>query len=269
MSLAWRIARRELRGGLQGFRVFLACLALGVAAIAAVGMVRAAIQQGLVDQGAVLLGGDAQLEFTYRFATPEERAWMEENSTAVSEIVDFRSMILLGDDSALTQVKAVDDAYPLVGQVQLAEGTLPDALAVVDGIPGAAMDRVLVDRLGLEAGDRFRMGTQEFRLGAVLLREPDSANGGFSLGPRTIVRTEALANSGLLAPGSLYETEYRLTVPAGTDLAALEARAEEAFRDKGIAVTPFAPSNSGVPATNRPSGPTGLSTGSPYLRPTT
>lgn len=234
MSLAWRIARRELRGGLKGFRVFLACLALGVAAIAAVGMVRAAIQQGLEDQGAVLLGGDAQMEFTYRFATPEERAWIEANATAVSEIVDFRSMILLGEDSALTQVKAVDGAYPLVGQVELDAGTLPDALAVVDGVPGAVMDRVLVDRLGLQAGDRFRMGTQEFRLGAVLLREPDSANGGFSLGPRTIVRTDALAGSGLLAPGSLYETEYRLTLPAGTDLAAMEARAETEFRDAGM-----------------------------------
>ena len=30
--IAWRIARRELRGGIRGFRVFLACLALGVAA---------------------------------------------------------------------------------------------------------------------------------------------------------------------------------------------------------------------------------------------
>ncbi len=68
LMLAARIARRELRGGLRGFRVFLACLALGVAAIAAVGMVRAAIEAGLRDQGAVLLGGDAQMEFTYRFA---------------------------------------------------------------------------------------------------------------------------------------------------------------------------------------------------------
>jgi predicted lysophospholipase L1 biosynthesis ABC-type transport system permease subunit len=68
MSVAWSIARRELRGGLRGFRVFLACLALGVAAIAAVGMVRAAIEAGLRDQGAVLLGGDAQMEFTYRYA---------------------------------------------------------------------------------------------------------------------------------------------------------------------------------------------------------
>ena len=100
MSLAWTIARRELRGGLRGFRVFLACLALGVAAIAAVGLVRAAIQQGLSDQGAVLLGGDAQMEFTYRFATEDERAWMEGVGDRVSEIVDFRSMVVVGEETA-------------------------------------------------------------------------------------------------------------------------------------------------------------------------
>ncbi len=234
MNLAWAIARRELRGGLRGFRVFLACLALGVAAIAAVGLVRAAIQQGLSDQGAVLLGGDAQMEFTYRFATEAERAWMEGVSDRMSEVVDFRSMVVLDEETALTQVKGVDDAYPLLGSVQLELGDLPGALAAVGGVPGAVMDKVLVDRLGLAVGDRFRMGTREFRLGAVLLREPDSANGGFSLGPRTIVRTEDLAGSGLLEPGSLYETEYRLVLPAGTDLAAMEARAEAEFADKGM-----------------------------------
>lgn len=233
-ALAWTIARRELRGGLRGFRVFLACLALGVAAIAAVGLVRAAIQQGLSDQGAVILGGDAQLEFTYRFATPEERAWMDANATAVSEIVDFRSMVTRGDETALTQVKGVDDAYPLLGNIELEQGDLDAALAPQDGLPGAVMDKVLVDRLGLSVGDRFRMGTTDFRLGAVLLREPDSAAGGFALGPRTLLRTADLQGSGLLAPGSLYETEYRLRLPAGTDLAALQTRAETQFADKGM-----------------------------------
>ena len=83
-KLAWAIARRELRGGLRGFWVFLACLSLGVAAIAGVGMVRAAIEAGLAEQGAVLLGGDAQVEFTYRFADAAERDWMEARAEAVS-----------------------------------------------------------------------------------------------------------------------------------------------------------------------------------------
>ncbi len=236
LPLAARIALRELRGGLAGFRVFLACLALGVAAIAAVGMVRSAIEAGLREQGAVLLGGDAKMGFTARFASDEERAMMVGMSSQVSEIVDFRSMALVGDDTrALTQVKGVDGAYPLTGEVVLDPAIpLADALAPVDGIPGAVMDRVLVDRLALKPGDRFTLGVQEFRLGAALMREPDSAAGGFSLGPRTIVLTTGLTESGLIEPGTMYETAYRLDVPQGADLEAMQTAAEAEFRDKGM-----------------------------------
>ena len=111
MSLATsaRFARRELRGGLRGFRIFLACLALGVAAIAAVGSVRSAIEAGLEREGAALLGGDAELDFTYRFANKDERAWMEGVATSVSEIADFRSMAVVTRDGVaergLTQIR--------------------------------------------------------------------------------------------------------------------------------------------------------------------
>ena len=40
-ALAFRYALRELRGGLRGFYVFIACIALGVMAIAGVGSVAA------------------------------------------------------------------------------------------------------------------------------------------------------------------------------------------------------------------------------------
>jgi putative ABC transport system permease protein len=235
LRLATRIARRELRGGLKGFGVFLACLALGVAAIAGVGMVRSAIEAGLSDQGAVLLGGDAQVEFTYRYASPEERAYLDSIALRVSEIVDFRSMAVQDDAHVLTQVKAVDDAYPLLGVVGL-EGaeSLGAALAGRDGLPGAVMEAVLADQMGLGLGDRFALGLQEFVLTARLLREPDSAAGGFALAPRTIVRRADLAQADLLGPGTLFDSSYRLDLPDGVDLAALEAEAEAKFRDAGL-----------------------------------
>jgi putative ABC transport system permease protein len=237
--IAWRFARRELRGGLSGFRIFLACLALGVAAIAAVGSVRAGIEAGLAREGAALLGGDAEMEFTYRFANPDERAWMVEVATEVSEITDFRSMAVVdgpdGSERGLTQVKSVDGAYPLIGTAQLdPDMSLPDALAGANGLPGAVMERVLIDRLGLAPGDRFRLGTQDFVLMATLTNEPDGSAGGFALGPRTIVTTQALQASGLLAPGTLFSTKYRLDLPLDTDLATLETQARTRFADSGM-----------------------------------
>ena len=116
MSLhtAAKFARRELRGGLKGFRVFLACLTFGVAAIAAIGTVRSSIETGLQNEGAALLGGDAEIEFTYRFAFDREMAWMQDTATNISEIADFRALVVVYRDGelerGLTQIKAIDTA---------------------------------------------------------------------------------------------------------------------------------------------------------------
>jgi putative ABC transport system permease protein len=236
MSLAnaARIARRELRGGLSGFRVFLACLALGVAAIAAVGSVRESVEQGLSRNAAEILGGDAEIELHYRFASAAEKAWMEEVAEAVSETVDFRSMAVApgpeGDERGLTQVRGVDGAYPLYGAVTLTpEMPLAQAFAGEGDRPGAVMDPLLIARLGLEVGDSFRLGSRDFVLMAELTRNPDDAAGGFALGPRTLVRTADLEGAGLLAEGTLFETEYRLRLPPGSDLDALKAGAAAAL----------------------------------------
>ena len=239
MRLAWTFAKRELRGGLHGFRIFLACLALGVAAIAAVGSVRAAIEAGLEREGAALLGGDAEMELTYRFADSDERAWMDARAQVVSEVVDFRSMAVVSRgaeiERGLTQVKAVDGTYPLIGHVVL-DPPLPleAAFAGQKGLPGAVMERVLIDRLGLAVGDQFTLGTQDFVLMATLTREPDNAGGGFRLGPRTLLRTADLAQSGLLEPGTLFSTKYRLDLPAEADLAQTAREARAAFAQSGI-----------------------------------
>ncbi|WP_460275228.1 ABC transporter permease [Celeribacter sp. ULVN23_4] len=225
--MAWSIARRELRSGVRGFRILILCLLLGVAAIAAVTSVRDSISEGLAREGAALLGGDAEMQFTYRFAAPDERAWMEDHSERLSEIADFRSMLSVGDERALTQVKAVDEAYPLVGTVGLSpEMSLTEALSGQDGLPGIVLDPVLIERLGLSLGDQVRIGDVPFVVMAELTREPDGAGSGFTLGPRSIVSLSALSDSGLLAPGTLFESSYRLDLPSDTDLDALKARAE-------------------------------------------
>ncbi len=236
LRIAARLARRELRGGLRGFRVFLACVILGVAAIAAVASIRESINAGLARDGAALLGGDAEIELTYRFATDAERAWIDDTALAHSEIVDFRSLAVAPDGTrALTQVKAVDGAYPLVGAVTLVpDMPLASALAGDGTLPGAVLDPTLIAQMGLEIGGSFRLGTQDFTLMAALKHEPDTASAGFGLGPRSIVATSALAASGLLQPGTLFTTKYRMDLPRGAPLAELQSEAETRFATSGL-----------------------------------
>ncbi len=237
--VAVALARRELRSGIRGFWVLLACLALGVASIAAVGTVRSNIEKGLIDQGANLLGGDAEIELSYRFATGEEHQWMQDNSLSVSEIVEFRSMVVTDADAemgqALTQLKAVDDRYPLIGEVRLDPPiTLTQALAENDGVYGAVMHGDLINRLQINIGDSFSLGKNLYRLNARLAYEPDSVNVGFALGPRTLVHANSLKDSGLLGPGTLYSTKYKLKLPRDLDLEAYKKDAQSALADSGL-----------------------------------
>ncbi|MEL6954597.1 MAG: FtsX-like permease family protein [Pseudomonadota bacterium] len=239
LALAGRLARRELRGALPSFRVFLLCLALGVAAIAAVGTVKESIERGFREEAAVILGGDAEVSFTYRYAEDAERTFMSEIATNVSETVDFRSMALVdgpeGSERGLTQVRAVDGLWPLYGEAGL-EPAIPlaDAFDPPGDLPGGIMDPILAERLGVEVGDTFRLGRQEFVMTALLTHEPDGVSSGFSLGPRTVVLLEDLSEAELLGPGTLFDTAYRLALPQGADIERLEREANAQFETTGL-----------------------------------
>lgn len=236
---AARIAQRELRGGIRGFRVLLACLILGVASVAAIGTVRSNIETGLTEQGAILLGGDAELELSYRFATEDEMNWLQDRSISVSETVEFRSMAVVGSGiearRALTQLKTVDELYPIYGTIELDPPiSLEEAFSEENGTFGAIMHGDLINRLQLEIGDKFKLGSNNYQLNARLVREPDGVNTGFALGPRTFVRTSSIENSGLIGPGSLYSTHYRLKLAPELDLDIFRSELETALGDSGL-----------------------------------
>src|ERR1700691_1836022 len=118
--LALRYALRELRGGLRGFYVFIACIALGVMAIAGVGSVAASLGEGLAREGRTLLGGDVAFSLIQREAKPDEVALLRSRGE-VSVAVTLRGMARTGDGRlALVELKAVDGAYPMLGEVTLA-----------------------------------------------------------------------------------------------------------------------------------------------------
>jgi putative ABC transport system permease protein len=227
--IALKIAQRELTAALKdrllGFRILMLCLIFGVASIATIGSLRGAIEAGLNSNGQVFLGGDAEIELTYRRASVQEMDWMAQQSLQKSEILDFRSMAVARDNlkRILTQVKAVDTAYPLVGEIALSNGMgLPEALAGQNDLPGAVVAPALLRRLQLKLGDIMRLGEQEFVVMATLEKEPDNF-GNFALGPRSIVLAQDLEGSGLLSQGTIFSSKYRLILPNGTDFGKVKA----------------------------------------------
>ncbi|HLH89559.1 MAG TPA: FtsX-like permease family protein [Xanthobacteraceae bacterium] len=215
-QLALRLALRELRAGLRGFGVFIACIALGVAAIAGVGSFAQSLVDGLAREGQVILGGDLAFSLIQREATPPELSFLSRQGE-VSVAATLRAMARTADGRAtLVELKAVDAAYPLYGAVDTDPAApLGDLLARRGDAYGAIVDPALLARLDLEPGARITIGQASFELRAALVTEPDKLAGGIGFGPRLMVSEEALRATGLLQPGSLVRWHYRLRLPAG------------------------------------------------------
>ena len=238
--LAFRLARRELRGGVRGLWIVLLCLALGVAVIAAVGTLRAATDRGLAEDGRRILGGDLEVESGSQPLPDTLRDWLRARGAALSDVVQMRSMLVApSGERQLVELKVVDAAWPLVGEAAVTDepgGPLPDPLPQGEGsmvqhntppplagggqgegappkttIPttlsnhGLLAERVVLDRLNLHPGDTVRLGNASFIVRGALVSEPDRVAAPLILGPRVLIAADALASTGLIAPGSMVQ----------------------------------------------------------------
>jgi putative ABC transport system permease protein len=237
-ALPFRLALRELRAGVRGFLVFIACIALGVMAIAGVGSFARSLADGLAREGRVILGGDLAFAIIHREASAAERAFLATKGR-ISSAATMRAMARTQDGrSALVELKGVDGAYPLYGTLALDPGReLAGTLAPRDGVFGAAADATLLTRLELPLGARVAVGAATIEIRAVLKAEPDRLAGGIGFGPRLLIGDDALRATGLLQPGSLVRWHYRLRLPGNnaTDRAAdaVAAEAQARFPEAG------------------------------------
>ncbi len=236
-ALPFRLARRELRGSLRRFGVFLTCLALGVAAVVAVGEVTAIVDHSLTADAKAISGGDLSVSRSHMPLNDHDLEYLRKLGDT-SRSIQMRTMAFADarhadtsestpPRSALVELKAVDHAYPLYGAVELqSPGAFHELLQHRDNTWGAVADPRILIKLGLQLGDVFRLGHARFRVTGILGREPDKAAQFFGLGPRLFIDLHALDDTGLVAPGTvLFHTE-KIRLPPLGDAASDLARAK-------------------------------------------
>jgi putative ABC transport system permease protein len=245
--MALRLARRELRGGVKGLWTFLGCLAVGVAAMAAVGTLSQAFKTAVESEAAALMGGDLEISLSHKPLAPDRVARLDAWGR-VSHVVEMRAMAARGEAAgarrALVSLKAVDGAYPLMGTlalsppIPLAEALAgpgyPDSPAEAahaarradgrgqggpldkqNGLHGAVVHPDLLTRIGAKVGDVIAVGDADFQVRAAIALEPDRSFRLLAFGPRVIVSLEGLHASGLDQPGSMVRHEYRVALKPG------------------------------------------------------
>jgi len=235
-----RLALRNVRQGLSGFRIFLACIALGVTTVVGIESLSRSLTDGLAAEGRSMIGADISLSRMHRPADDAERALFA-GLGQLSEITSLRGMAVGGEGAALIDIKSVDSGYPTLGEVVLdPPQALSAALSVQGGTYGAVADLALFSRLNLKPGDVVSIGDARIRLSAVLVSEPDRIGGGLTFGPRMMLSPDALAATGLVQPGSLVRFTYRILIPMGfNDDKAVLAEATELTkktRDSGFEI---------------------------------
>ena len=237
-ALAARLVRRELRGGARGFRIFIACLALGVAAIAAVGSTRAMLAESISADAREILGGDLRVDLVHRPATEDERAELD----ALGEVTGSAEMRAMaratGENTrrSLVELKTVGPQYPLYGTLELDPPIArSDLLAERNGVWGAAVAPELLSLMKLSVGDIVQIGEARFEVRAAIAHEPDRIGGSglFALGPRVMIAEAALTETQLVQPGSLIRYTYRIRLPEDTSISAAVERLNTELPDAG------------------------------------
>jgi putative ABC transport system permease protein len=239
VPLVLRLAARELRSGLSGFYVFIACVALGVMVITGVGALSDALKSGFEKQGALLLGGDVKVARPHARATDDERRWIDSVGRS-SETATMRTMgrRVDGDDQTLIELKGVDGGYPLVGELKL-DGNADPSEALSRGL---IVDAMLLERLNVKVGENIRIGEAELEIAARLVSEPDGLGDRVAYGPRVLASIPTMEKTGLVQPGALIRWRYAMRLSEDGEalderVASFKERVAKELPQSGFTVT--------------------------------
>ena len=217
--LGWRSLWRDVRAG--ELRLLIVAVSLAVAALTAVGFFADRLNGGLQRDARQLLGGDAVISSdnpTPQVLMDKAKALGLQTAQTLGFPTMARATSVANSGDAMTKLvalKAVSEAYPLRGSLQIAakQGAEPAKTRTVPAIGEAWVDVALLEGLGLQVGDKLLLGDAELRIGQIITAEPDRGAGFANFAPRVMVNMAGMAATGLIQPAS--RVTYRFAV-AGT-----------------------------------------------------
>ena len=223
--IRWRLAMRMLarnwHAGEQ--RILVAALVIAVAASTAIGFFTDRLARGLTNQSADFLGADLVLASP----RPVEADWLAQArlaGLAVTDTLEFTTVVVAGEELLLSAVKAVGNGFPLRGRLRTAAAAFAtDSETMSLPTPGEAwvVPRLLT-ALGVATGDTVEIGAHTLRIGRVITFEPGEVGNPFGVAPRVLMRLADVPATEVVQPGSRLRYRYLF---AGDEQAILDYRA--------------------------------------------
>ncbi len=201
----------------HSFQLLSLALAIAAFALSAAIFLRAELEQRFNINTAEALGGDLVLAGS---RAPEPRQLTKMEGFSIAQIIDFSSVLVHNDALLLVSARAVDSAYPLYGQIQLAKSRFGDEYLRKQG-PALGhiwvADQVL-DRLNIRVGAMITVGNKPLKISAVIRQLPDQNAGFYSMNPRIVINSDDLEATGVMGPG----TRIRQQSVVGGDFEAIK-----------------------------------------------
>jgi putative ABC transport system permease protein len=225
-------AWREARAGGRGMVLHLTAVALGVAALVAINSFRANVVTAVEGEARTLMGADVRFGSARPFTEPVD-ALLDSLAAAgagIAREVRLASMALAPATGAvrLVQLRAIWGDYPFYGEAR----TEPAGLWPVAEADAALVDPALLVQLSVSVGDELLVGARRFRVAGTIERLTGDVGIQTAVGPRVVIRGEALAGTGLIGPGSLVRHEAYVALPGGAGAAALVRERRELLREQ-------------------------------------
>nr|WP_154325234.1 putative ABC transporter permease subunit YbbP [Pantoea sp. 201603H] len=200
--MIWRWFWREWRS--PSLLIVWLALTLAVACVLALGSLSDRMEKGLTQQGRDFMAGDR----TLRSAREVPPAWLEQaqqEGMRVGRQLTFMTMTFARDTPQLASVKAVDDVYPMYGELS----TEPTGLKPTAGTVLAAPR--LLALLNLKIGDMLDVGDTTLRIAGEVVQEPDSGFNPFQTAPRLLMNLADVEKTGAVQPGSRLTWRYKFS----------------------------------------------------------
>lgn len=205
-GLATRLLIRDWHAGET--IILLVALVVAVTSMSAVGLFTNRVRQAVTQQAGEVLAADLRLESSDPI-TPAYEELATANELQTAHIVNFSSVIIAGEASALADVRGVTPGYPLRGEVRVAD-ELAGLPRVAEGVPVRGevwAEPSLLVRLGIDVGDEIDVGNLTFRVSQTLEFRPDEGWRFMEISPTLLLNLADLEDTGLILPGSIIEYE--------------------------------------------------------------
>ena len=208
----WKLSIKELRGSFNEFKIVITSIFLGVFIISAVGSLSENLKFEINDQRSELLGGSFELSTTYQKFPQKIKRWLEVNGKT-SEVIELRTMLSSNKNSIvkrrLVELKAVDENWPLVGNISIKpEQSLNQSINNTN-FNGVLIDKNVKNQLNLNLGDMLNLGDSKIIIKGILKKEPDRMFSFATFGSRVLLSIKTLQKTNLIIPGSLVKYKIK------------------------------------------------------------